>query len=78
MSTMSLPHEMKAVILDMDGTLLDTEAVFLAGVRQVVEELGYAVSEELCHSLIGVPGSQGDKHVRAYFGPAFPFADYRC
>lgn len=73
---MILPKRLSAVILDMDGTLHDTERVYHAALRQAVQAVGFAVTEAFCHSLIGIPGPESDAMLRAHLGPDFPFAEY--
>jgi HAD superfamily hydrolase (TIGR01509 family) len=73
---MILPRRLSAVILDMDGTLHDTEAVYHAALKQAVAAVGFAVTDAFCHSLIGIPARECDAMLRAHLGPDFPFADY--
>jgi HAD superfamily hydrolase (TIGR01509 family) len=73
---MILPRRLSAVILDMDGTLHDTEAVYHAAFKQAVAAVGFAVTDAFCHSLIGIPGPETDAMIREHLGPDFPFADY--
>ena len=40
-----LSHPFDAVIFDMDGTLLDTEAVFKAIVYEVCTEMGFEMTD---------------------------------
>jgi HAD superfamily hydrolase (TIGR01509 family) len=72
---MILPRHLSAVILDMDGTLHDTEAVYHAGLKQAVATVGFAVTDEFCHSLIGIPDLECHVMLREYLGPYFPSAD---
>jgi HAD superfamily hydrolase (TIGR01509 family) len=74
---MTMPSRLLAVILDMDGTLHDTEAVYLVAVKQAVASVGFAVSDAFCHSLIGIPGTESAAMLRTHLGPDFPYADYR-
>ncbi len=60
----------------MDGTLHDTEAVYHRALKHAVLAVGFTVSDEFCHSLIGIPGSEGDALLSAHLGPGFPFAEY--
>lgn len=73
---MPLPKPVDAVILDMDGTLHDTEAVYHAALKRAVAEVGFAVTEGFCHSLIGIPGLETDRMLRDHLGPEFPFDEY--
>lgn len=72
---MILPRRLSAVILDMDGTLHDTEAVYHAALKQAVATVGFTVTDEFCHSLIGIPALECDVMLREQLGPYFPSAD---
>lgn len=62
-----------AVLLDMDGTLLDTEKVYLESLVAALAQLGYTEGvEELCHSMIGIPGPECDLMLRDHYGAEFP------
>jgi len=73
---MRLPKPLKAVILDMDGTLHDTEPVYHAALRKAVAAVGFSVTEGFVHSLIGIPGKETDEMLKAHLGPEFPFDTY--
>jgi HAD superfamily hydrolase (TIGR01509 family) len=73
---MPLPRTVRAVVLDMDGTLHDTEAVYHAALKQAVQAVGFAVTDAFCHSLIGIPGAESVAMMRDHLGPDFPFAAY--
>jgi HAD superfamily hydrolase (TIGR01509 family) len=62
-----------AVLLDMDGTLLDTEKVYLEALIMSLGTLGYGDGiEALCHSMIGIPGPECQRMFLAHFGADFP------
>jgi len=73
---MSLPQPLGAVILDMDGTLHDTEGVYHQAMKDAVRAVGFAVTDAFCHSLIGIPGPESDAMLVAHLGPGFPFAEF--
>jgi HAD superfamily hydrolase (TIGR01509 family) len=65
-----------AVLLDMDGTLLDTEKVYLEATIAALNSLGYSDGVTvLCHGMIGIPGPECELLLRAHFGAEFPFAE---
>jgi HAD superfamily hydrolase (TIGR01509 family) len=72
---MTLPKPVDAVILDMDGTLHDTEWVYHLALKRAVAAVGFAVSDSFCHSLIGIPGRECDQMLREHLGPDFPFGE---
>jgi HAD superfamily hydrolase (TIGR01509 family) len=70
---MTLPNQVDAVILDMDGTLHDTEWVYRLALKRAVTAVGSEVSDGFCHSLIGLPGGECDLILKEHLGPDFPF-----
>ena len=62
-----------AILLDMDGTLLDTETVYLEASIAALGSLGYTDGvEALCHSMIGLPGPDCERMFIDHFGKDFP------
>ena len=62
-----------AVLLDMDGTLLDTEKVYLESTIAALGSLGYTDGvEALCHGMIGIPGPDCERMFLDHFGADFP------
>jgi HAD superfamily hydrolase (TIGR01509 family) len=72
---MTLPNPVDAVILDMDGTLHDTEWVYHLALKRAVTAVGFAISDGFCHSLIGIPGRECDQMLQEHLGPDFPFTE---
>jgi HAD superfamily hydrolase (TIGR01509 family) len=65
-----------AIMLDMDGTLLDTEAVYLQATIAALNACGYSDGViDLCHSMIGIPGPDCERMLRNHYGNDFPFDD---
>jgi HAD superfamily hydrolase (TIGR01509 family) len=60
-----------AVVFDMDGTLLDTEAVYRDAMAEVSARMGVAMDDALHLSLIGQPGEVGAALLRAAHGETF-------
>jgi HAD superfamily hydrolase (TIGR01509 family) len=69
-----------AVVLDMDGTLLDTESVFRASVFEAAAEFGVAMTDALHLSMVGSSGDLIKRLLIDAYGPAFPLGLYeeRC
>jgi len=61
----------------MDGTLIDSEAVYRGALLHALEALGLAASEAFLHGLGGLAGSAVQAHIRAHFGEDFPFEAFR-
>ena len=72
-----LEGPLAAVVFDMDGTLLDTEAVYRDAMVEVSARMGVAMDDALHLSLIGQPGEVGDRLLRAAHGEAFDTAAFR-
>jgi beta-phosphoglucomutase-like phosphatase (HAD superfamily) len=71
---MSFPRIVRAVIFDMDGLLVDTEAVYRDAMAAVAAEMGHAMPLSLFHSLIGLTGSMSDQRMLDHFGKDYPVA----
>lgn len=67
--------QVDAVLLDMDGTLLDTERVYLASLNSALAQLGFGDGTALGHAMIGIPGPECEVMLRAHFGVDFPMAE---
>ena len=66
----------RAVLLDMDGTLLDTERVYFDSLVTALGAFGYADNvEALCQAMVGLPGPDCDAMLLAHYGDGFPLAD---
>jgi HAD superfamily hydrolase (TIGR01509 family) len=69
--------KINAILLDMDGTLLDTEKVYLDSTIATLGTLGYTDGvEALCHSMIGIPGPVCDRMFLDHFGADFPVEQF--
>ena len=65
----------KAVLLDMDGTLLDTEKLFMDSLVAAMAALGYTDDiAALCHAMVGLTGAQCDRLLLDRYGADFPIA----
>ncbi len=69
-----------AVIFDMDGTLLDTEAVFKEIVFDVCAELGFEMTHEVHSSMVGSSHERTSQLLIEAYGVAFPYSlfDEKC
>jgi HAD superfamily hydrolase (TIGR01509 family) len=65
----------KAVLLDMDGTLLDTEKLFMESLVAAMGAFGYTDDiAALCHAMVGLTGAQCDSMLLDRYGANFPVA----
>lgn len=69
-----------AVVFDMDGTLLDTEAVFRDIVFEVSADLGFEMTEHVHHGMVGASHEVTNQLLVEAYGVAFPYTlfDARC
>jgi HAD superfamily hydrolase (TIGR01509 family) len=65
----------EAVVLDMDGTLLDTEGAYRAAFLAAAAALGRTVDEAFYATLIGISSRERGPMVSARYGPDFPWAE---
>ena len=64
-----------AVLLDMDGTLLDTERVYFESLVAALNSRGYTDDvASLCHAMVGLPGPECEALLIAQYGEDFPLA----
>jgi HAD superfamily hydrolase (TIGR01509 family) len=66
-----------AVILDMDGLMIDSEPVAYRAWSQAAVEIGYDLSPELYESFIGRRDADFDQELVGRYGEHFPLATFR-
>ena len=71
-----LPRAVRAVVFDLDGTLLDTEHPYRAAFHAALAELGWALPDSSYGGLIGLPGTARRALLPRLLGPSFPVADF--
>ncbi|KRR29269.1 HAD family hydrolase [Bradyrhizobium retamae] len=65
-----------AVLLDMDGTLLDTERVYFDSLVAALTAHGYTDDAvTLCQAMVGLPGPECEALLQARYGDGFPLAE---
>jgi HAD superfamily hydrolase (TIGR01509 family) len=66
-----LRKPVEAAIFDMDGLLIDTEAVYIEAYHAAAKAIGTTMPMELCHAMIGVPTRECEAMIQDHFGPDF-------
>jgi beta-phosphoglucomutase-like phosphatase (HAD superfamily) len=61
----------EAVIFDLDGLVLDTEATYFAAWQMAAAQMGYQLSDEFCFALSGLQYRDIELHLKALFGGGF-------
>ncbi len=70
---MSTRWNVSAVLLDMDGTLLDTEKVYFESLVAALRSRGYTDDViPLCHAMVGLPGPECEAMLLDRYGETFP------
>jgi len=71
------PPDVAAVVLDMDGTLIDTERLYKACTLDTLASLGWPDQHALLLEMVGLSSDKCDALLRATFGDDFPLVEYR-
>jgi len=66
-----------AVVLDMDGLMLDTEFIYQRAWQRAAAELGFDLEDGFYLTLIGRTTTDGEVALRERFGEQFPVARFR-
>ena len=71
-SGLRLPRPPKAVVFDLDGTLIDSEALVLEAYMAAADRHGIPFTHDQFLSLVGRHRQHSEMKMREYFGAAFP------
>jgi len=67
----------EAVVLDMDGLMLDTEPLYKAAWQEAAAELGYALDDPSYLNLVGRSTHDSERELLRNFGRSFPVREFR-
>jgi HAD superfamily hydrolase (TIGR01509 family) len=73
---LTLPRKPKAVVFDLDGTLIDSEALVKEAHFAACAEMGVAMSEAQFLALVGMHREANDLQLKSYYGDDFPLEDF--
>lgn len=71
-----LPNRVRAVIFDMDGTLLDTEAEHRRTMAEAAAMLGWPFSDEVLLAMVGIHRDANRLMLAERFGADFPMEQF--
>jgi HAD superfamily hydrolase (TIGR01509 family) len=71
-----LPRTPKAVVFDLDGTLIDSEALVKEAHFAACEKLGVAMSDAQFLALVGMHREANDLQLKTYYGDDFPLEEF--
>lgn len=70
-------NKIRAMVFDMDGTLLDTEHQYIEGYLNLAKERGMDMPNGFPYSCMGLPRDEVRRNYRARFGESFDFDEFR-
>jgi beta-phosphoglucomutase-like phosphatase (HAD superfamily) len=68
---MSLPREVKAVVFDMDGLLVDTETVVFRAMQRAADRIGGEMPFSTFQRMVGLQHEVSDLILQEHFGQGF-------
>lgn len=71
------PTPIRAVILDMDGLMLDTESIYKRAWQRAAKDFGYSLEDDFYYTFIGQPLPACEVALVERFGREFPMMQFR-
>jgi len=72
-----MPREIRAVVFDMDGLMLDTEPIYKRAWQAAASELGCGLDDHFYATFVGRPNDDCEQLLLHRFGAQFPLAPFR-
>ena len=73
---MKLPRKPRAVVFDLDGTLIDSESLVKDAHFAACAEIGVAMTDAQFFALVGMHREANDLQLKSYYGDDFPLATF--
>ncbi len=70
--------DIRAIVLDMDGLMLDTEPLYKAAWQEAAVELGFHLDDQWYSNLTGRPNPECERELVLRFGSQFPVERFRA
>src|SRR5437762_12437249 len=77
MVTVNTTTRIAAVILDMDGLMLDTESIYKLAWQNAAAECGFNLEDDFYLTLVGQTNTACEDALLNRFGDQFPLDDFR-
>src|SRR5262245_60004322 len=70
-------QRVQAVVLDMDGLMLDTESIYKRVWQQAAAVCGHPIDDDFYLTLVGQPNPACETAIVERYGSTFPIAEFR-